>query len=212
MMVFVEGAGRQAQSGREQTSLRQPRDLAGLLATLGDEAADARRWAALDLAGEQAAVTALADRLGREPSRPVRDAIVTALAQTGGALVAAELAKHLRSDDAAVRTTAVRGLGLVEATAALVPALLADFDSDVRVLCVMVLASLRDPRVPGWLLGVIEHDEDANVCGCAVDVLAEVGEADMCDALTTLPSRFPNDPFLPFAVQCAIDHLSKAAA
>jgi HEAT repeat protein len=141
MMVFVEGAGRQAQSGREQTSLRQPRDLAGLLATLGDEAADARRWAALDLAGEQAAVTALADRLGREPSRPVRDAIVTALAQTGGALVAAELAKHLRSDDAAVRTTAVRGLGLVEATAALVPALLADFDSDVRVLCVMVLAA-----------------------------------------------------------------------
>jgi HEAT repeat protein len=211
MMVFVK-AGRHAQRGPAPTSKRQPRDLPGLLATLDDNAADARRWAALDLAGEQAAVTALADRLGREPSRPVRDAIVTALVQTGGTLVATELVKHLGSEDAAVRNAAVRGLGLVDATADLVPSLLADRDSDVRVLCVMVLAALRDPRVPGWLLGVIEHDQDANVCGCAVDVLAEVGEADMCDALTTLPSRFPNDPFLPFAVQCAIDHLSQEAA
>ena len=183
------------------------RDVEGLLLQLRKPDSDARRWAALDLAGEPAAVSALAARLAVEPSRPARDAIVTALVETGGDSVAKALAAHLHSEDAAVRNAAVGALALVPATAELVPSLLDDDDPDVRVLCVMVLASLRDPRVPGWLLGVIEHDEDANVCGCAVDVLAEVGEADVCDALTALPGRFPDDPFLPVAVRATIGRL-----
>jgi HEAT repeat protein len=183
------------------------RDIEGLLLQLQQPDSDARRWAALDLAGEPSAVSALAARLAVEPSRPARDAIVTALVETGGESAATELAKHLHSEDAAVRNAAVGALALLPATAELVPGLLDDDDPDVRVLCVMVLASLRDPRVPGWLLDVIEHDEDANVCGCAVDVLAEVGEAEICDALAALPGRFPDDPFLPVAVRVTIARL-----
>jgi len=183
------------------------RDIDGLLLQLQKPDSDARRWAALDLGGEPAAVSALAARLAFEPSRPVRDAIVTALVETGGEPVARALAAHLHSEDAAVRNAAVGALALIPATAELVPSLLDDDDPDVRVLCVMVLASLHDPRVPGWLLGVIEHDEDANVCGCAVDVLSEVGEADMCDALAALPGRFPDDPFLPVAVRATVVRL-----
>lgn len=185
------------------------RDLPGLLTQLQHPNSDSRRWAALDLAGEPAAVSALAAQLACERSRPARDAIVTALVETGGEPVASALSAHLHSEDAAVRNAAVGALALVPDTADLVPGLLADDDPDIRVLCVMVLASLHDPRVPGWLLGVIEHDEDANVCGCAVDVLAEVGEAEICDALVALPERFPDDPFLPVAVRATIARLGR---
>jgi HEAT repeat protein len=116
----------------------------------------------------------------------------------------------LRTAAFSLRNSAVEALALVPETADLVPELLVDPDPDVRVLCLMVLASLRDPRVPGWLLEVVEHDRDANVCGCAVDVLAEVGDLGNHDALKALPARFPDDPFLPFAVQSAIERLSQA--
>ena len=190
------------------------RDVDSLIAALAnlDSDSDARRWAALDLAGKPEAVAALGAALAQEGSRAVRDAIVTALVQTGGEPAARALAPHLRSEDAAVRNAAVEALALVPETAILVPDLLVDSDPDVRVLCLMVLASLRDPRVPDWLLEVVANDRDANVCGCAVDVLAEVGDLGNHDALEALPARFPADPFLPFAVRSAIERLSQAAS
>jgi len=207
-LVKRPGAAAPSEEDRRET----PRDLGGLLAALEQPASEVRRRAALDLSGEPAAVAGLAARLACDPSRAVREAIVTALVETGGDPVARALAAHLRSDDAAVRAAAVEALAELPATAPLVPELLADPDPDVRVLCVMVLASLHDPRVPTWLLEVIERDEDANVCGCAVDVLAEVGEPGMRDALHALPARFPADPFLPFAVHVAVERLCGPAS
>jgi HEAT repeat protein len=189
-----------------------PRDLAGLLAALESASSDTRRWAAMDLAGEPAAISALAARLAHEPSRAVRDAIVVALVETGGEDVARALVPHLRSEQAIVRNAAVGALAGLAATGELVSDLLVDPDADVRVLCVMVLATLPDPRVPEWLRQVIEHDDDANVCGCAVDVLAELAEPELRDALEALPARFPDDPFLSFAVKLAIDRLSGAGS
>jgi HEAT repeat protein len=185
-----------------------PRDLFSLVAALSLPTSEGRRRAALDLAGEPAAVTTLAERLAIEPSRPVREAIITALVETGGETVARALAPHLRSELATVRNAAVEGLSQVAATALVVPELLTDADPDVRVLCVMVLASLHDEHVPDWLLAVVEHDTNANVCACAVDVLAEVGDDSMRDVLLALPPRFPEDPFLPFAVQIAVERIT----
>jgi HEAT repeat protein len=189
-----------------------PRDLPGLIAALERPSDETRRRAALDLAGSPEAVAVLAAHLAVEPSRAVREAIVVALVETGGETVAHSLVPHLRSENAAVRNLAVGALAQLEATAALVPDLLADADVDVRVMCVTMLASLHDQRVPGWLRQVIERDQDANVCGVAVDVLAEVAGPDMSDALEALPARFPDDPFLAFAVQLALARLGEAAA
>lgn len=209
-MALVKRAQAAPQEGADRRN--RERDVPGLLAALEHTDPDVRRWAALDLAGKPEATEALSARLATEESRAARDAIVTALVQTGGEPVARALVPHLRSEDAAVRNAAVGALALIEATAMVVPELLADPDPDVRVLCVMVLASLHDPRVPDWLLSVIEGDDHANVCGCAVDVLAEVGEPGMCDALEALPARFPSDPFLPFAVDLAVKRLSQVGS
>ena len=188
------------------------RDVAGLIGQLDAPEADVRRWAAIDLAAEPAAADALADRLEVERSKAVRDALVTALVQIGTPAVARRLAVHLGAEDAGLRNAAVEALAEMPATAEVVPELLADPVHDVRVLTVMVLAALRDPRVPGWLLEVATSDPHPNVCGAAVDALAEAGDAEMRPALEAVPARFPEDPFLPFAVRATVERLSAGAA
>lgn len=186
------------------------RDVPGLIATLVAPGADAdaRRWAALDLAGEPEAVHALCAAVAAEGSRAARDAMLTALVETGGEDVVRALVVHLRSAGAELRNAVVEALAQIEATALVVPELLADPDPDVRILTVMALASLRSPLVPSWLLSVVREDEHANVCGAALGELAEVGDASMLAAVETLPARFPQDPFIAFAARSVAERLA----
>ena len=182
-----------------------PRDRAGLIRRLHDPSADVRRWAALDLAAATVAgadaVIALAARLAQEHDQAVREALLSTLAEIGGAAVVDALVPYLRWEDAGVRNAVVECLGQIPACADVVPLLLADADADVRVLTVMVLASLRDPRVPGWLLDAVACDPDPNVCGAAIGELTEVGDETASAAIEAAAGRFPGDPFVAFAAR-----------
>lgn len=181
-----------------------PRDRDGLIAQLEDERPVARRRASRELAGDASAVDALCDALERESDEGCRHAMLTALLVSGGRRVQERLLPLLRSEDAGLRNGAIEVLqGMPKLAASYMDRLLADSDSDVRIFAVNILESLRHERVPEWLRGVLERDGHVNVCAAAVDVLAEVGDHDCLDALGQLPERFPDEPFIDFAVRTA---------
>ncbi len=185
-----------------------PRDLAGLISALGSTDLVSRRWAARDLAKYPAAVDALLIQLSRETDREVREAIFISLTQFDNAQAVHGLIQCLRSEDAAVRNSAIDALKLMPgAVAPMMVELLRDPSADVRILAVNVLESLRHPEVENWLIGVIEQDEHVNVCATAVDLLTEVGTAAAVKALVALKSRFAEEPFMHFAVDVALQRI-----
>ncbi|MGA2925106.1 MAG: HEAT repeat domain-containing protein [Solirubrobacteraceae bacterium] len=192
---------RAAEPPAEAERRAAPRDRAGLIAALDHSSPDVRRRAALDLAGDGAAAAPLAACIAREPDQAVREAALSTLAGIGGAAVVDALVPYLRCEDAAIRNAVVECLGEIPACADAVPRLLADPDADVRVLTVMVLASLRDPRVPGWLLDAVASDPDPNVCGAAIGELTEVGDETAWAVIEAAAARFPGDPFVAFAAR-----------
>ncbi|MBZ4193315.1 MAG: HEAT repeat domain-containing protein [Candidatus Contendobacter sp.] len=186
-------------------SRRLLRDREGLLRQLDDESAEARRWAALDLAVFPEAAEALCAHLQREIQPAVRQAMLTALIEIGSDAVVEGLLPLLRSEDAAVRNPVVEAFQhLPDAVSPHIETMLQDSDPDYRIFTVNVLNNLRHPQTPGWLQTVIESDADINVCAAAVEVLAEVGALAAIPALTALPGRFADDPFMQFCVQAAI--------
>jgi hypothetical protein len=58
--------------------------------------------------------------------------------------------------------------------------------------------------VTAWALQVLREEADANVCTAAVEVLTTESGTAAYDALTALPARFPNEPFVAFAVARAL--------
>jgi hypothetical protein len=88
--------------------------------------------------------------------------------------------------------------------------LLRNPDPDVRIMAIEVLRVCTDARVSHWLADILARDEDQNVCAAALDVLAETGTADVLDAVTALPARFPASAFLRFACAAAATRLRDA--
>jgi HEAT repeat protein len=173
---------------------------ADLVRALADPHPGVRRWAALDLAGHRPAVEALAAAAGVETDSAAREAIFTTIAGFDSPEAASAVVPYLRSDDAALRVAAVDALSqMPKAAPCYVDGLLGSDDADLRILVVMVLASLRSPEVPRWLLRVIGTDTHANVVSAAIGVLGEVGDATMAAAVDNARARFPGDPLLRFS-------------
>jgi HEAT repeat protein len=170
------------------------------------------RWrAARALAGSAQAVPALADALADEKAPRVREAIMTALVRIGDAASVQVLLPHLRSQDAGQRAAAIEALqALPAAIAPFMAALLADDDSDVRVLATELVRNMPAPEATRLLSGLIEREPHPNVCAAAIDVLAEVGTPDAIPALRSCATRFATTPFLPFAVSVAIARIAGA--
>jgi HEAT repeat protein len=143
-----------------------------------------------------------------EADARVREAIFTSLARIGTPECAEAVLPGLRSDDSQLRTASLDALRAMPTAAALhLPALLRDADPDVRVLaCDLVRRqSVTDASM---LLGeVLARDSEANVCAAAVEVLAETGGPSLLPLLAQCAARFPNDPFLSFAIRIASDRL-----
>lgn len=189
------------------------RDLAGLLAQLGDADAAVRRWAARDLAESDAAAAApaLCEQLPRETDASVREALFTSLARLGGAPVVAGVLPLLRSEEPALRNGAIELLAqLPDAVVPHVQALLADADADVRIFAANLLGALPHPQVPQWIAQVLQSECEPNVVGAALDVAAEVGNVDTLPALRALAARFPHDPFIGFAAALAVERIEGA--
>ncbi len=183
-------------------------DSATLIAQLADPQADVRRRAALDLATlppQAEAIRALSDQVARETDEPTRESLLTALLTYGGADVVAALIPLLRSEEAPLRNAVIEVLQqLDEPVVPFIDAMLADADVDYRIFSINVISHLNHPHAPQWLHRVICHDPDINVCGAAVEGLAEVGTPDMVADLNALPARFDDDPFMTFSVQMAV--------
>jgi HEAT repeat protein len=181
------------------------RDLPGLLLLSSDDVSE-RRWAARDLAQyADTAAHALCQRLEAEPDRATREAIAISLTKIGGDNVVTGLLPLLRSEDAALRNGVIDILKeLPGDVAPHMEALLDDPSPDVRIFVVNVLEALRHPKVEDWLIAVISMDPHVNVVASALDLLGEVGTESALPALGRVLKRFPDEPFISFAVNNAV--------
>ena len=179
-------------------------------ARLNSADADERWAAARELAGRAEMVGALQAALGAESDARVREAIFWALARTGTAAAVAVVLPYLRLDDADRRTAALDALSAMpEAVSNHTEALLQDTDPDVRILACELARSLPANEATRILSAVLDTDPEPNVCGSAVEVLAEVGDADAAPALDRCADRFPDEAFLRFAIKVAAARIGR---
>jgi hypothetical protein len=189
----------------------QQRDYSGLLLQLNDADPTVRRWAAHDLVAFPESSAALVVQLQTEKEISVREVILTSLTRIGDATAVSGLIECLRSEAAPVRNGAIEAMkALQEKVAPVVDGLLHDADPDVRIMAVNILESLCHPMVEQWLIEVIDHDPQVNVCAAAVDLLGEVGSPAAHDALARLERRFSEEPYIKFAADLALKRTTKA--
>jgi HEAT repeat protein len=179
------------------------------IAALHSPDAEIRWTAARALGGRADAVPALAAALGVEQVARVREAIMTALIRVADEPSVMALLPYIRSQDAAQRAASIEALqALPEAILPFMATLLADSDSDVRLLATELARNMPAAVATRILCSLLQHEQHPNVCAAAVDVLAEVGTRDAVPVLQACAERFAATPFLPFAVSIAIARIS----
>jgi HEAT repeat protein len=69
------------------------------------------------------------------------------------------------------------------------------------------------PSTPATALlaEVLESDPEPNVCGAAVDVIADIGSAAALAALLRCAERFADQSFLQFSIKVAVDRIGTQA-
>jgi HEAT repeat protein len=179
------------------------------LAVALTDADPAKRWAAARSAGERVdSVPILANALSEEAETHVREAIFTALVRVGSMESIFVILPYLRSDDAGLRTGALDALRAAPSAAqGHLRDLLSDPDPDVRILACDLARVVNDLEALRLLGELLRSEPEANVCGAVVEVLAEIGNPGVAEALSLCAARFPNDPFLSFAVQATLKRL-----
>lgn len=192
--------------GRDAAAPPQPApDQGDPMELLRSPDAAERRRAARVLASDPEALAGLSVALASEPEPAVREAIFAALVSIGGDPAVRALVPVLRSEDAGLRNGALEALqDLADALGPHVPGLLADADSDVRILAAELARRLPPAEATAALCAMLEREAHPNACGAALDVLTEVGTADALPTLRAVADRFAADAFIPFAVQVAI--------
>lgn len=171
-----------------------------------------RRSAAQTLAGQPEAVPVILDALERESSLAVRIALLDSLAATPGDEAVQALAGCLRSEDAWLRNAAIDLLrGMPEQVAPVIAHMLIDPETDIRILAVGILDTLRHARVEDWLLQLIDAETDVNVCGAALEVLTTIGTPAAIGPVTTLMRRFADEPYITFAGRLLLNRLGRGA-
>jgi HEAT repeat protein len=184
-------------------------DLASQLADLGNADPEKRWCAARALGGKPTAVPALAAALATEQLPRLREAIMTALIRVGDEASVLVLLPYLRSQDAGQRGAAIEALqALPDAIMPFMVALLHDADSDVRILATELARNMPAAEATRLLSDLLERDPHVNVCGAAIEVLAEVGTPSALPALQRCATRFAGTSFLPFAVSIAVARIS----
>ncbi len=170
-------------------------------AAFGDVAVDGP--AAVD------AVEALANALRTEADPRVRQAIFTSLVRLGSPACVEAVIPCLRVDDPQLRGAALDALrAMIGVALPMLPALLADPDADVRLLTCDLARELPASDATRLLCDVLARETEPNVCAAAVDVLAEIGEAEALPFLEACANRFGGVTFLGFAVRIAMQRIA----
>ncbi|NJA89967.1 HEAT repeat domain-containing protein [Rhodocyclus tenuis] len=195
----------------DEEKRRWPRDADGLLRALDDSTPSARRCSARDMANAEndaqraLFAAALLARLRSEHEVSVREVMLTTLVRLGDIAALSGLAECLRSDDTTLRNEVIEAMREAPAeTAPIILELLGDAEPSLRVFAVNILESFRHPDVEHWLIDLISHEANVNVCASAVDVLCLTGSTASRPALLALRQRFPEEPFLQFAIDLAL--------
>jgi HEAT repeat protein len=176
-----------------------------------DTAADARRALARASSGDPDAVPNLVAQLATEAEPRVREAIFASLVATGGTLTAHLIAPLMRCNDANLRGAVTEALKqLAEDAVPALDILLADPDPDVRLLAIEVTRAWPVALAVPRLKHVFMKDPHVNVCCAAVDVATEVGNGELIVAMVWLRARFPDEPFLGFAIDVACSRIHSA--
>ena len=181
--------------------------LKALLSTSADE-----RWAAARAAAALPdTAAALAAALPQETDSRVREAMFTSLVRIGTRDSIVRVLPLLRSNDSALRTGALDALRSSPIAAhELLSELLSDADADVRILSCELARNLPGEEASRSLSALLAHEPEINVCAAAIEVLAEVGDRAVLPALAQCAQRFPQVPFLAFAVRLATDRITAA--
>jgi HEAT repeat protein len=186
----------------------QPTGFKELVDALYSPDASDRRLAARGLASFPESSTVLAEYLEEEAEASVCEAIITSLAAIADVTAVTALIDCLRSEDAALRNDAIEALKTAGFKYPdLIQSALHDYDADVRILAIGILESLKHPDVELWLIDLLEHDPHLNVCACAVDLLCEIGSERAIPALELCLERFPEEDYLRFIIDLAIQRL-----
>jgi HEAT repeat protein len=175
---------------------------------------DEQRWEAArafpDI-GESPRVLGAA--LEREVNPRIREAMFTSLSRMATDESVKVVLPFLRSDDAQLRTGAADSLQAMKTRISpYMPGLLADADTDVRVLACELVRGLPGDEPARWLATLLESETHPNVCAAAVEVLAEIGGTDALAALERCATRFQDTPFLMFSIQFAADRIRSHSA
>ena len=171
------------------------------------------RWAAARAAADApSGAHILGEALLGEKDNRVREAIFTSLVRIGSEEAVDAIVPHLRSDDANLRTGALDALrAMPKAVPPRIRRLLSDSDPDVRVLACDLARTMPAADANSVLCELLETERNANVCGAAVDVLAETGLQECLPALARCAARFPDDPFLAFSIKIARERIASEA-
>lgn len=180
-----------------------------LLQKLRAESVAERLMAIRALSRFPQAIEDVGSLLSSEKSRQVREAIITALISIGTVEAARVLIPLLAGSDVELRNSAVEALqSMPEPTAAHMHTLLSDSDSDVRLFAISVMQGLNHPGILDWLVEVIKHETELNVCMAAVDLVAEIGTEQVMPDIEEVRARFPGEPFVDFVIDKALRALS----
>jgi HEAT repeat protein len=134
--------------------------------------------------------------------------MLTSLARINSAASIEAILALLRSDDASFRTGALDTLrAMGSAMRGHLPRLLSDADGDVRVLSCEIARGLPGPEATRVLCDLLARESEVNVCGAAIEILAEVGEAEALPVLAECATRFRDTPFVAFAIKIATDRI-----
>jgi hypothetical protein len=120
-----------------------------------------------------------------------------------------ELLKLLKSDNAYLRNIVIgylREQG--EKIENYVRKLLKDPDKDVRIFAVNILQDAGIENAREIIREFIQEEREINPLMTAVECLGEIGSEEDIPLLEKVKERFPNEPFVSFAVDNAIKRLS----
>ncbi len=202
------GLVKRKEEKKEGERRKRKRDFSGLLEGLSDPDPMVRRWCARDLAQYIEASPFLVQQLKKESNKSVREVIITSLIKIGDRTAVEGLIECLRSDDAHLRNSAIEALKeMPDKVSRFMEDLIRDPDPDIRIFAVNIMESLRDRNVEDWLIRIIENDSHINVCGAAIDLLAELGTEKALPSLEKVKKRFSESPYIQFAAEMAISRI-----
>lgn len=78
-------------------------------------------------------------------------------------------------------------------------------DRDLRIFAINVLGDVEFSESREMMVELLESEEDVNVAMTAVDYLGEIGKEEDIEVLESLKTRFPDEFYVTFAVDSAIN-------